>query len=163
MTTLEQVRKAYEDLSDEDKKTFTQSLKDRVDESVAAQERADGNEDSQTAKDRVDESLGEEKALEEKKDVEESENKEETPHSEGAAEFEETGNAPEAMPEWAKGLLDRLSKIESYFDGKANGVEEAAEEIYGIGNGVFQGDEKAQDSKRLTGADVKAILNKIKR
>ena len=123
MTTLEQVRKAYEDLSDEDKKTFTQSLKDRVDESVAAQERADGNEDSQTAKDRVDESLG----------------------------------------EGAKGLLDRLSKIESYFDGKANGVEEAAEEIYGIGNGVFQGDEKAQDSKRLTGADVKAILNKIKR
>ena len=43
MTTLEQVRKAYEDLSDDDKKSFHQSLADRVHESIAAQERADGN------------------------------------------------------------------------------------------------------------------------
>ena len=57
-TTLEQVRKAYEDLSDDDKKTFRQSFEDRVDESVGEQEREDGNEDSQTAKDRIDEAEG---------------------------------------------------------------------------------------------------------
>ena len=166
MTTLEQIQKAYDDLSEDDKKKFHQSLKDRIDESVGEQEHDDGNKDSQSAKDRVDESLGEEKALEEKreeKDVEMSENKEETPHSEGAAEYEMTGKTSSDMPEWAKGLLDRLGKIESYFDGKANGVEEAAEEIYGIGNGVFQGDDKAPETKRMSGAEVKAILNKIKR
>lgn len=57
-TTLEQVRKAYEDLSDDDKKTFRQSFEDRIDESVGEQEREDGNEDSQTAKDRIDEAEG---------------------------------------------------------------------------------------------------------
>lgn len=62
MTTLEQVRKAYEDLSDDDKKTFHQSLSDRVHESIAAQERADGNKDSQSAKDREREALGAEHA-----------------------------------------------------------------------------------------------------
>lgn len=70
MTTLEQVKKAYADLSEEDKKSFHQSIKDRVDESVGEQEHLDGNEDSQTAKDRVDESEGEEKAIEEKHEEE---------------------------------------------------------------------------------------------
>lgn len=68
MTTLEQVKKAYADLSEEDKKAFHQSLKDRVDESVGEQEHLDGDRDSQTAKDRVDEAEGEEKAIEEKKE-----------------------------------------------------------------------------------------------
>lgn len=67
MTTLEQVKKAYADLSEDDKKSFHQSLKDRVDESVGEQEHLDGNEDSQTAKDRVDEAEGEKKAIEEKR------------------------------------------------------------------------------------------------
>lgn len=62
MTTLEQVRKAYEDLSEDDKKTFHQSLSDRVHESIAAQERADGNEDKQSAEDREHEALGAEHA-----------------------------------------------------------------------------------------------------
>ena len=62
MTTLEQVRKAYEDLSEDDKKSFHQSIADRVHESIAAQERADGNKDSQTAADREHEALGAEHA-----------------------------------------------------------------------------------------------------
>lgn len=62
MTTLEQVRKAYEDLSDDDKKSFHQSIADRVHESIAAQERADGNEDSQSAEAREHEALGAEHA-----------------------------------------------------------------------------------------------------
>lgn len=62
MTTLEQIRKAYEDLSEEDKKSFRQSIADRVHESISAQERADGNEDSQSAEAREHEALGEEHA-----------------------------------------------------------------------------------------------------
>ena len=62
LSTLEEVRKAYENLSEEDKKTFRQNFSDRVDESVGEQEKDAGQEDEQTAKDRVDESLGEEKA-----------------------------------------------------------------------------------------------------
>ncbi len=62
LTTLEQVRKAYEDLSEDDKKSFHQSIADRVHESIAAQERADGNKDSQSAADREHEALGAEHA-----------------------------------------------------------------------------------------------------
>lgn len=62
LSTLEEVRKAYEDLSEEDKKTFRQTFSDRVDESLGEQKKDAGQEDEQTAKDRVDESLGEEKA-----------------------------------------------------------------------------------------------------
>lgn len=62
LTTLEQVRKAYEDLSEDDKKTFHQSISDRVHESIAAQERADGNKDSQSAAAREHEALGAEHA-----------------------------------------------------------------------------------------------------
>lgn len=60
--TLEQIKKAYADLSADDKKEFSQSIKDRVDESVGEQEKQKGDEDTQTAKDRVDESEGMEKA-----------------------------------------------------------------------------------------------------
>lgn len=58
VTTLDQVRKAYEDLSEDDKKSFHQSIADRVHESIAAQAREDGNEDSQSAEAREHEALG---------------------------------------------------------------------------------------------------------
>ena len=67
MTTLEQIRKAYEDLSEDDKKSFHQSISDRVHESIAAQERADGNEDSQSAAAREHEALGAEHATRRRK------------------------------------------------------------------------------------------------
>lgn len=63
-TTEEQIDKAAADIAD-DKKESEQTVKDRIDESVAAQERADGNEDSQSVKDRVDESLGEQRSRDE--------------------------------------------------------------------------------------------------
>lgn len=55
-----EIEKAKSDI--EKKGPDEQTEKDRVDESVAAQERADGETDSQSAKDRVDESEGAEKA-----------------------------------------------------------------------------------------------------
>lgn len=71
MYTLDEVRKAYEDLSDEDKKTFYQSLSDRVHESIAAQEREKGEEDTQSAEDREHEALGAEHADEREEEREE--------------------------------------------------------------------------------------------
>lgn len=60
--TSEEIEKAEEDIAE--KGPDSQSVKDRVDESVAAQEEEHGQEDSQDAKDRVDEAEGEERAEE---------------------------------------------------------------------------------------------------
>lgn len=49
--TIEQILKAYKDLSEDDKKKFKQSIEDRIDESVGEQEHLEGDKDSQTAKD----------------------------------------------------------------------------------------------------------------
>lgn len=62
MTTLEQIRKAYDDLSDDDKESFRQSIADRIHESIGEQEHDDGDKDSQSAADREHEALGEEHA-----------------------------------------------------------------------------------------------------
>ena len=43
MSTLDEVRKAYEDLSDDDKKASSQSIQDRVDESLGEQEKDDNS------------------------------------------------------------------------------------------------------------------------
>lgn len=62
MSTLDEVRKAYEDLSEDDKNSFHQSIADRVHESIAAQKTDKGEKDSQTAEDREHEALGAEHA-----------------------------------------------------------------------------------------------------
>ena len=66
--TEEEIAKAKEDIAEKGKDSQTEQ--DRIDESVAAQEEADGEEDSQDAKDRVDEAEGEEKADEAKSIIE---------------------------------------------------------------------------------------------
>lgn len=73
--TTEEVAEAKEDIAD--KGEDTQTEKDRVDESVAAQEEDTGTEDTQTAEDRVDEAEGEDKAKEEEKAETEGEKTEE--------------------------------------------------------------------------------------
>ena len=81
MATLEKAKKAYADLSEDDKKLFLESLKDRVDETESEQPQPDANEDSQVAEDSGDETLteGENTAEEDATNVEtESEVKEET-------------------------------------------------------------------------------------
>lgn len=65
-STTEQIEKAEEHIAE--KGADSQSEKDRIDESVAAQERAEGDKDKQSAKDRVDEAIGEDKHLEKEDD-----------------------------------------------------------------------------------------------
>lgn len=117
MTTTEQILKAFEDLSEEDKKTFKQSIQDRVDESVAAQEKAEGDENSQDAKDRVDEAIGEDKAEEKKEDTEDKDGGVTTALEALAkkievleAKFDTMGRQPEEASE-----KDKLAKLERRF------------------------------------------------
>lgn len=61
-STLEQVREAYNNLDEDDKKAFHQDIADRIHESIGAQEADEGDRDSQSAEDREHEALGEEHA-----------------------------------------------------------------------------------------------------
>ncbi len=157
MTTLEQVRKAYEDLSEDDKKSFHQSIADRVHESIAAQERADGNEDSQSAEAREHEALGAEHA-EGKGDVEELHENDDTPEEKREDKRDEEKDDPMSK------ILARLDALEKRFENEGDSDEEAAkraEEVYGVGNGVFQGT-TARKEREMTPADVAKVINKIK-
>lgn len=161
MTTLEQVRKAYEDLSDEDKKSFHQSLSDRVHESIAAQERADGNEDSQSAEAREHEALGEEHAegKGETEELHESDDTAEEKKEDKADESRE--DKPDIMSE----ILSRLSALEAKSKETTEDTEdkeaaEKAEQIYGLGNDVFQAAKK-EDGK-VTAKEAAEEVKKLK-
>jgi hypothetical protein len=106
-STLEEVRKAYEDLSDDDKKTFTQSISDRVHESIAAQEKDKGETDTQSAEDREHEALGEEHADEERAEEEGGEEAAEDDGEEAVEEHEEKEEGTLGK------ILERLGNIEA--------------------------------------------------
>lgn len=138
-----QERKAEEDISEKDKDSQTE--KDRIDESVGEQEKRDGDENSQDAKDRVDESEGTKKADEERAEDE-----------------------TEKPPAWASAMLSTMEKIAGYFERQAQAAQapdaEAAakmESAYGIGNGVFQGNEQSAPEKKLTAEEIAKTINKI--
>lgn len=122
MTTLEQVRKAYEDLADDDKKAFVQSISDRVHESIAAQEEDEGDKDTQSAEDREHEALGEEHADEERED-EGEEAEEEAEEVVEEHEEREDGTLGQILEKLGN-IEARLAKIE---DGKGKAVKEADE------------------------------------
>lgn len=159
MTTLEQVRKAYEDLSDDDKKSFHQSLADRVHESIAAQERADGNEDSQSAEAREHEALGEEHA-EGKGDVEELHEKDDT--SEEKSEDKRDEKREEKGDDRIDAILSRLEALEAHFKDEGDADKKAAEkarEVYGLRGGVFSAEHK---DEKITPKEAMAIARNLK-
>lgn len=167
--TLEMVRKAYEDLSEDDKKKFHQSISDRMHESIAAQERDEGDEDSQSAEAREHEALGEEHAdgegeveeLHEEDDT--AEEKAEDREDKAEAEHEEVQEEKHDLhDDRLKALEDKYDKLIEMFSNKSS-VEEKSKEVYGLGNGVFQGDEKAPETKKMTANEIAGLLQKIKR
>ncbi len=153
MTTLEEVRKAYEDLSDDDKKTFHQSIADRVHESIAAQERADGDEDSQSAEAREHEALGEE-------------------HAEGNGETQELHETDDSDEEKREdknddnkydNLMSRIEALEKRLEATGDNDEQAAresEKVYGVGNGVFATARK--DEEKITPKEAAQITRSLK-
>lgn len=133
LTTLEQVRKAYEDLSEDDKKSFHQSIADRVHESVAAQERADGNEDSQSAAAREHEALGAEHAAGHG-DVADSEKERDDKHEEVQDRRDDRQDeAHKEAEDWRRRTDERFEKIEAALKNLSGGdrLEKAAEK-YGM-------------------------------
>lgn len=110
LTTLDQVRKAYEDLSEDDKKSFHQSIADRVHESIAAQERADGNEDSQSAADREHEALGAEHAAG-RGDVSELHSQDREDRHE-AEQGRRDDRQDKQADDWRKSFEERMDRLE---------------------------------------------------
>lgn len=169
MTTFDEIVKAYEDLSEDDKKKFHQTLKDRIDESVADQEREGDDEDSQDAKDRVDEALGAEKADVEK---DEDEDKDPEPEADDEGEGEDEPETAEDLEDHeaeddakAKTVEERLDKIEAMLmkivgedTEAAEDVEKKAKEVYGLGGGTFVPDEKGEGKGKV---DVRTVLRKL--
>ena len=110
-----EIKKAKEDIAEKGKDSQTE--KDRVDESVGAQEKNSDNENSQDAKDRVDESEGTKKADEERaEDKQEREEQKEEKSEDFLSEkiLSAITNAVNAAVEKAVGnafnALDRQSK-----------------------------------------------------
>lgn len=154
MTTLEQVRKAYEDLSDDDKKSFHQSIADRVHESIAAQERADGNKDSQSAAAREHEALGAEHAAGHG-DV--SELHAEDRHERAQDRRDDRQDAAHDEAEaWRKSADERFARIEAQLEKLAGGDKlQAAREKYGLSANPSAGEGK----RDFTEEDVKRFLS----
>lgn len=164
MTTLEEVRKAYEDLSEDDKKSFHQSLADRVHESIAAQEREHGQEDSQSAEAREHEALGEEYA-EGKGDTEELYEKDDTAEEkkEDAVDEAKEEIHEERQDDGMKDILARLDALEARFRTEDDTDEKAvkeAEKVYGLCNGIFE-TAKTEDGK-VNSKEAAAIAKKLK-
>lgn len=166
MTTLEQIRKAYEDLSDEDKKSFHQSIADRIHESIGEQEHEDGNKDSQSAADREHEALGMEHADGEG-DVSKIGETDET----GEKREEEVKRAEEKKEEreeddWRKRIDERFKKIEDYIEAqmkRGSDEEEAlkkAKDVYGLHGGVFNSD--ATESVGVSPKEAADLIRKFK-
>lgn len=156
MTTLEQVRKAYEDLSDDDKKSFHQSIADRVRESIAAQERADGNKDSQSAADREHEALGAEHA-DGKGDVAElhSEDRKEDAHEERQDARDDKRD--EDARNWRTSADERIGRLEQSVEKLLKASEDrlnAAREKYGMEAQPLSSGSK----KEYSDEDVKKLL-----
>ena len=91
MVTLEDVKKAYDDLSEEDKKAFHLSLKDSEDECAGEEEHAEGAEDSQEATEHETETISADNT--DGDEVEESEEIEDVSESDESKEVQADAEA----------------------------------------------------------------------
>lgn len=140
-STLEEIKRAYESLSDDDKKSFQESIKDHVDESVAAQKEDSGEKTDESAEAEIHEAEGAEHA-DGKGDVEELGEKDDTPEEKAEDKRDEEEhkgeevadsdpeteeNRPEETvtdpvsedngAEMLKGLTDRVTALEESIKG----------------------------------------------
>lgn len=170
--TLDEILKGIENLSDTDKAKVKENLKDLYkaeDEREINKIEEEKSDNAETAGEKKEEVAEESKEI--GKDVDEIKKEAKTDEAEKKAkdteepekEIENAETGTEEMPAWAKAITDRLDRVEKYFAGKEENVDETAKEIYGLGNGVFQGEDKAGEEKQFTPAELKKILDRIKR
>lgn len=183
-STLEEIKRAYESLSDDDKKSFQESIKDHVDESVAAQKEDSGEKTEQSAEAEIHEAEGAEHA-DGKGDVEELGEKDDTPEEKAEdkrdeeerkddedSKGEEVSNLdpeteedrPEDKPsEPQETQLDRIERLLLNLQadkGERNALEERAKDIYGLGSSPIDSDQKSEN-KKMTPQEIASYMRKI--
>ena len=175
-STLEEIKRAYESLSDDDKKSFKESIKDHVDESVAAQKEDAGEKTDESAEAEIHEAEGAEHAAG-KGDVEELGEKDDTPEekAEDKRDEEEREDEEETEPkteeEWEEDKptepqetqLDRIEKLLLSLQadkGEKNALEEHAKDIYGLGNSPIDSEQKPED-KKMPPQEIAKFMRKI--
>lgn len=175
-STLEEIKRAYESLSDDDKKSFKESIKDHVDESVAAQKEDTGEKTDESAEAEIHEAEGAEHAAG-KGDVEELGEKDDTPEekAEDKRDEEEREDEEETEPkteeereedkptEPQETQLDRIEKLLLSLQadkGEKNALEEHAKDIYGLGNSPIDSEQKPED-KKMTPQEIAKFMRKI--
>jgi hypothetical protein len=151
MTTLDEVKKAYEDLSEDDKKSFHQSIADRVHESVAAQEEDSGDKDSQSAEDREHEALGAEHADGE---GETEEIHETDPEDKGDGEETDKDDKPEAKEEPEEEPKEDAPEKPSDIEARLASLEVMVKKL------VDQGEKKDRESEEAS-EDENVKLRKL--
>ncbi len=175
-STLEEIKRAYESLSDDDKKSFKESIKDHVDESVAAQKEDAGEKTDESAEAEIHEAEGAEHAAG-KGDVEELGEKDDTPEekAEDKRDEEERKDEEKTEPkteeereegkptEPQETQLDRIEKLLLSLQadkGEKNALEEHAKDIYGLGNSPIDSEQKSED-KKMTPQEIAKFMRKI--
>lgn len=168
-STLEEIKRAYESLSEDDKKSFKESIKDHVDESVAAQKEDTGEKTEQSAEAEIHEAEGAEHAAG-KGDVEELGENDDTPEEQAEDERDEDerdeDDKPEDKPsEPQETQLDRIEKLLLSLQadkGEKDALEEHAKGVYGLGNSPIESEQKS-DNKKMTPQEIASYMRKISR
>ena len=168
-STLEEIKRAYESLSEDDKKSFKESIKDHVDESVAAQKEDSGEKTEQSAEAEIHEAEGAEHAAG-RGDVEELGEKDDTPEEQAEDERDEDerdeDDKPEDKPsEPQETQLDRIEKLLLRLQadkGEKDAIEEHAKGVYGLGNSPIESEQKS-DNKKMTPQEIASYMRKISR
>ena len=168
-STLEEIKRAYESLSEDDKKSFKESIKDHVDESVAAQKEDSGDKTEQSAEAEIHEAEGAEHAAG-KGDVAELGEKDDTPEEQAEDERDEDerdeDDKPEDKPsEPQETQLDRIEKLLLSLQadkGEKDAIEEHAKGVYGLGNSPIESEQKS-DNKKMTPQEIASYIRKITR
>ena len=175
-STLEEIKRAYESLSDDDKKSFKESIKDHVDESVAAQKEDASEKTDESAEAEIHEAEGAEHAAgkgdveelgekddtpeekaEDKRDEEEREDEEET---EPKTEEEREEDKPTEPQETQLDLIEKMLLELKADKGEKNALEEHAKDIYGLGNSPIDSEQKPED-KKMTPQEIAKFMRKI--
>lgn len=168
-STLEEIKRAYESLSEDDKKSFKESIKDHVDESVAAQKEDSGVKTEQSAEAEIHEAEGAEYAAG-KGDVEELGENDDTPEEQAEDERDEDerdeDDKPEDKPsEPQETQLDRIEKLLLRLQadkGEKDALEEHAKGVYGLGNSPIESEQKS-DNKKMTPQEIASYMRRISR
>ena len=163
-STLEEIKRAYESLSDDDKKSFQESIKDHVDESVAAQKEDSGEKTEQSAEAEIHEAEGAEHAAG-KGDVEDLGENDDTPEEQAEDERDEDDKPEDKPSEPQETQLDRIEKLLLRLQadkGEKDALEEHAKGVYGLGNSPIESEQKS-DNKKMTPQEIASFIRKITR